>query len=300
MLEKAKLALKGMCMGTADVIPGVSGGTMAFILGIYEQLLASIKSFDLECLKLLLKGDFKDAISRPHFGFIIPLFIGIITALMFFTRVIPLPKLILSDPELIYGLFFGLILGSIIVLLKHIGKIELKDIIQIVIGITVGLLIVTMTPKATPDASWFIFFCGCIAITAMILPGISGSFILLILGKYAHILDGISHFKLDILLPFALGAAAGLIFFSRFLSWLLEHFHKITLLIINGILIGSLWVIWPFQDREYVVVREKKRLIDSTPILPESFDTTVMYSILLIAVGFCLVMLISYLGDRKK
>ncbi len=300
MLEKAKLALKGMCMGTADVIPGVSGGTMAFILGIYEQLLASIKSFDLECLRLLLKGDFKAAVSRPHFGFIIPLFIGIIAALMFFTRVIPLPKLILTDPELIYGLFFGLILGSIIILLKHIGNIQLKDIIEIVIGIVVGLLIVTMTPKATPDASWFVFFCGSIAITAMILPGISGSFILLILGKYAYILDGISHFKFDILLPFALGAATGLIFFSRFLSWLLEHFHRVTLLLINGILIGSLWVIWPFQNREYVEVREKKRLIDSTPIFPESFDATVMYSLLLMMVGFSLVLLISYLGDRKK
>ncbi len=287
-------------MGTADVIPGVSGGTMAFILGIYEQLLAAIKSFDLECLKRLFTGDLKGAITRPHFGFIIPLFIGIIAALMFFTRVIPLPKLIISQPELIYGLFFGLILGSIIVLLKHIGEIKLKDLITIGGGIAIGLLVVTMTPKDTPDASWFIFFCGAIAITAMILPGISGSFILLILGKYAHILDGISHFNLSILIPFALGAASGLIFFSRFLSWLLAHFHKATLLIINGILIGSLWVIWPFQNREYVEVREKKRLIDSTPILPESFDSMVINSLILMLVGFSLVLFIGYLGTRKK
>ncbi|MFK8067385.1 MAG: DUF368 domain-containing protein [Gammaproteobacteria bacterium] len=300
MRSKIILAIKGMCMGTADVIPGVSGGTMAFILGIYEQLLAAIKSFDLECLKRVFSGDVKGAITRPHFGFIIPLFIGIIAALMFFTRVIPLPKLIISHPELIYGLFFGLILGSIVVLLKHIGEINLKDLIMIGAGIIAGLLIVTMTPKDTPDVSWFIFFCGAIAITAMILPGISGSFILLILGKYAYILDGISHFNISILIPFALGAASGLIFFSRFLSWLLAHFHKATLLIINGILIGSLWVIWPFQNREYVEVREKKRLIDSTPILPEGFDSMVMNSLLLMLVGFSLVLFISYLGDRKK
>ena len=287
-------------MGTADVIPGVSGGTMAFILGIYEQLLAAIKSFDLECLKRLFKGDLKGALTRPHFGFVIPLFIGIIAALVFFTRVIPLPKLILSHPELIYGLFFGLILGSIIILIKHVDQIRTKEIIQIVIGIAIGLLVVTMTPKDTPDSSWFIFLCGALAITAMILPGISGSFILLILGKYAHIINGIGHFDLSIIIPFGIGAALSLIFFSRFLYWLLQHFHNTTLLIINGILIGSLWMIWPFQNRKYIEVREKQKLIESTPTLPETFDTTVLYSIALMVIGLSLVLLIGYLGDRKN
>lgn len=287
-------------MGTADVIPGVSGGTMAFILGIYEQLLAAIKSFDLKALTCLLKGDLKGACSRPHFGFIIPLFIGIFSALLFFTRVIPLPKLIISDPELIYGLFFGLILGSIIVLFKHIDHFQFSDLIETAIGMMIGLLIVTMTPKDTPDASWFIFFCGALAITAMLLPGISGSFILLILGKYSHIIDGLGHFNFGIIIPFALGAATGLIFFSRFLSWLLEQFHRATLLVINGILIGSLWMIWPFQIRKYIEVREKQRLIESTPVLPETFDVTVMTSIAFMLAGLSLVLLISFLGDRKK
>ncbi len=300
MIEKAKLTLKGLCMGTADVIPGVSGGTMAFILGIYEQLLAAIKSFDLKTLTHLIKGDLKGAISRPHFGFIIPLFIGIISALLFFTRVIPLPKLIISDPELIYGLFFGLILGSIIVLFKHIDNFQFRDLVETIIGITIGLLIVTMTPKETPDANWFIFFCGALAITAMILPGISGSFILLILGKYAYIIDGLGHFNLGIIIPFALGAATGLIFFSRFLSWLLERFHRATLLVINGILIGSLWMIWPFQNRQYIEIREKQRLIESTPIFPEAIDSTTTTSFALMLGGLVLVMIISYLGDRKK
>jgi len=300
MIAKAKLVLKGFCMGSADVIPGVSGGTMAFILGIYERLLAAIKSFDLETLKRLLKGDFKGALSRPHFGFIIPLFIGIISALLFFTRVIPLPKLIISDPELIYGLFFGLILGSIMILFNHIDNFQISDLIETVVGITIGLLIVTMTPKNTPEESWYIFFCGALAITAMLLPGISGSFILLILGKYSHILDGISHFNLAILIPFALGAITGLIVFSRFLSWLLKHFHKATLLVINGILIGSLWVIWPFQNREYIEIRGKQHLIESSPIFPEAFDSTVISSIALMLIGVIVVLLISYLGDRKK
>lgn len=287
-------------MGTADVIPGVSGGTMAFILGIYEQLLAAIKSFDLECLKRLLKADIQGALSRPHFGFLIPLLIGIFSALMFFTRVIPLPQLIITHPELIYGLFFGLILGSIVVLFKHIDHFQLRDLIETFIGIALGLLIVTLTPKETPDTGWFIFFCGALAISAMILPGISGSFILLILGKYAYIIDGLGHFDLGIIIPFILGCAIGLIVFSRFLHWLLQHFHRAALLVINGILIGSLWMIWPFQNRHFIEVRGKQRLIESTPVFPDTVDSTVLSSIALLLIGLSLVMFISYLGDRKK
>ncbi len=286
-------------MGTADVIPGVSGGTMAFILGIYEQLIDAIKSFDLVFLKKLSRLDLNGALSHAHFDFILPLIIGIFSALLFFTRVIPLPKLILTHPELIYGLFFGLILGSIVVLFKHIDNPDWRDLVETFVGIALGLVVVTMTPKDTPEANWFIFFCGALAITAMILPGISGSFILLILGKYAYIIDGMGHFRLGIIIPFAAGAALGLIGFSRFLHWLLHYYHRATLLVINGILIGSLWMIWPFQNREWVEIRGKQKLIHSTPILPDSFDSTVLYSLTLAILGFAIVLLIHLLGDRK-
>lgn len=299
MLNKLLLVVKGFCMGTADVIPGVSGGTMAYILGIYQQLLGAIKSFDFKSLQLLCKGDLRGAISRPHFSFIIPLFIGILSALLFFTRVIPLPKLILSHPELIYALFFGLILGSIVVLTQQVNKIGILGITQIIIGVIAGLVVVTLTPTETPDDSWFIFICGSLAITAMILPGISGSFILLILGKYAYIFDGLGHFKLGIILPFALGAATGLIVFSRFLHWLLKNFHDATMLVINGILIGSLWVIWPFQNRQYTELRGKQRLIDSSPYFPDTFNDTTLYVIGLILFGFFLVVIINRLARRN-
>ncbi len=287
-------------MGTADVIPGVSGGTMAFILGIYERLLAAIKSFDLGCLQLLLKGDLFGALKRPHFHFVIPLFIGIFAALLFFTRIIPLPVLIQTHPEQIYGLFFGLILGSILVLLSHIDKIDAKAMGLIAIGVIIGFMIVTLTPKETPEASWFIFFCGALAITAMILPGISGSFILLILGKYAYIINGLGHFNLAIMIPFALGAAVGLAGFSRLLHWLLQHFHAATLLLINGVLIGSLWIIWPFQNRTFVEVRGKQKLIDSSPMLPNAFDQQTLSAIGLVIVGFTMVMIIHRLSRKSS
>lgn len=299
-MDRLLLILKGFCMGTADVVPGVSGGTMAFILGIYERLIAAIKSFDLECIKKLLSGDVKGALLHPHWGFVLPLFAGIFAALLFFTRVIPLPNLIKTHPELIYGLFFGLIVGSIVVLLKHIPKIDAKGVALILAGIIIGYLVVTLTPKETPETSWFIFFCGALAITAMILPGISGSFILLILGKYAYIINGLGHFDLRIAIPFALGAAIGLALFSRFLHWLLAHFHNATLLVINGILIGSLWIIWPFQNRIFVEVRGKEKLIESHPVLPAAIDGTTLNAFALMAGGLMLVLAISYFSDRTK
>ena len=285
-------------MGAADVVPGVSGGTMALILGIYRDLIDAIKSFDLDWAKAVLRVDFKQALSRPHFHFLIPLMIGIFAAVMFFTRVISIPNLLETSPELIYGLFFGLIVGSIIVLFQDLKIWSTNSIFALAAGIAFGFLVVTLVPAETPTASWFIFCSGAIAICAMVLPGISGSFILLILGKYAYILDGIGHFKLNILVPFALGAALGLMLFTRFLSWLLHAYERITMNFIVGILVASLWVIWPFQEREFVIVRDKKRLISSMPILPEQFSHALM-PLVLAVVGCVLVITINAIAKNR-
>ena len=168
-----KLLAKGFCVGSADVVPGVSGGTMAFILGIYPQLINAIKSFDLEWVKSIFKFDLKGIIHRPHFSFLIPLGIGAVSALLFFTRIVSLPNLIRTQPEIIYGLFFGLILGSIVLLFRHLGvMILIRQLVFILLGLIFGGFVVTMVPASTPDDSWFIFLCGAIAISAMILPGI--------------------------------------------------------------------------------------------------------------------------------
>lgn len=288
--SRVTLVLKGFCMGTADVIPGVSGGTMAFILGIYSELLSAIKSFDLIWLKSLFKLELKIFVSRPHIGFLIPLGIGIGTALLFFTRVVPLPALLQIYPEQIYGLFFGLIAGSIVILLQDMLALELTEVVPLILGLLIGFLIFNMVPVQTPESAWFIFLYGSLAICAMILPGISGSFILLILNKYAYIFNAIGYFQLTVLIPFALGAVTGLVLFSRILSYLISKYYRNTVLFIIGILVASLWVIWPFQERVYITVRGKARLIDSIPALPTELSLPVILSIGMIVTGFLLVL----------
>ncbi len=298
--ETVIIAAKGFCMGSADVIPGVSGGTMAFILGIYPRLLAAINSFDLVWLRMLMRFDVKGALTYPHFGFLLPLGTGIFAALLFFTRVVSLPGYLETDPELIYGLFFGLIVSSAIVLLRHIPQWSGMRWVQLIAGTFLGLVVVNLVPTTTPDAAWFIFLSGALAITAMILPGISGSFILLILGKYAYIFDALGHFRFTVIIPFALGVATGLALFSRFLEWLLRVYRQGTITVIIGILIGTLWLIWPFQNRVYVEVSGKQRLLGSTPELPDSLNSTVLLSILLMVAGFVAVLVIDRLSQIKN
>lgn len=287
-------------MGAADVIPGVSGGTMAFILGIYEELIAAIKSFDSSWLLSLLRLEFKAVFSKPHFGFIVPLGIGVLCALMFFTRVVPLPDILIDYPEHIYGLFFGLIVGSIFVLIKGMNDLKAGEYLMMVPGLILGLVVFNLVPTQTPETAWFVFLSGALAICAMILPGISGSFILLILNKYAYIFNAIGHFKFSILIPFGLGVVTGLLLFSRILSYLLNKYYRGTILFISGLLLASLYVIWPFQERVYEMVRGKPRLIASTPQWPSDISQTVIASFALLICGLAFVIIISRLSERKQ
>lgn len=286
-------------MGTADVIPGVSGGTIAFILGIYTDLVRAIRSFDYLWLKSLLTLDRQSIFGRPHFGFLLPLLTGIFSALMFFTRVIPLPELLIEYPEQIYGLFFGLIAGSIIVMFQDMTALDLKAVLPLTIGIILGALVFNMVPTETPEAAWFIFLSGALAICAMILPGISGSFILLILNKYAYIFNAIGYFKIGVLLPFALGAITGLAVFSRILHYLLRRFYRNTVLFIIGMLVASLWVIWPFQERTYETIRNKPQLLKSVPYFPMVYDKQAIFAFILMAVGFITVFMINRFAKLK-
>jgi len=292
--------LKGFCMGSADIVPGVSGGTMALILGIYERLLGAIRSFDRAWLDDLLNLRILDALRRNDLAFLLPLMLGIGSAILFFTRVVPLPALILSHPEQIYGLFFGLIVASIVILMREVNHYGVGEALTATVGVVLGLVIVNLVPMATPTALWFIFLCGFIAICAMLLPGISGSFILLILGKYAYIINALGSLDFPVIVTFAAGAAAGLVVFSRAIGWLLAHYHQTTLLVIKGILIGSLWIIWPFQERVYEVIRGKQRLVGSSPVWPDGFDATVAASMAWLVAGFVLVMAIHYFAGRNE
>lgn len=288
--------IKGFCMGSADIIPGVSGGTMALILGIYERLLKAIGSFDRAWLKDLFYFRVSAAFTRNDLLFLLPLGAGIVLALLFFTRVIPLPQLIVSYPEPVYGLFFGLILASIVLLFGEVDKYGPKEFAITLVGVMAGFVIVNLVPVETPTAPWFIFLCGFVAISAMLLPGISGSFILLILGKYAFIIDAFGHFDAAVMATFAVGALTGLVVFSRAIVWLLNRFRQATLLVIKGILIGSLWMIWPFQERIYETVRGQEKLVGGSPMWPQALTPTVAFSLVLLLAGLVLVMFIHRLS----
>lgn len=296
-----KLIVKGFCVGSADVVPGVSGGTMAFILGIYPQLINAIKSFDADWLRSIIIFDLKGIVHKPHFSFLIPLGIGAVAALLFFTRIVSLPMLIRTQPEIIYGLFFGLILGSIVLLFRHLGVILLvKQLLFLLLGIIFGGFVVTMVPTSTPDESWFIFLCGAIAISAMILPGISGSFILLMMKKYAYIFNAIGHFEFSIIIPFILGIITGVVLFSRLLSYFLKQYYRQTILFISGLLIASLYVIWPFQIRAYEIIREKERLISSVPYMPDLINAQIVYSVIMMIIGLLLVLLLDHYSGESE
>lgn len=269
--EAPLLILKGFLMGSADIVPGVSGGTMALIVGIYSRLIHAIKSFDLAFAKRLFTFRLKLAFMSVHWRFMVTLLAGIFAAILFFTKVVPLQVYMFTDPELIYGLFFGLIVGSIFILLKALDSFTWKHALFVLAGTLIGFWVVTLVPTETSKSPFFVFVSGSIAICAMILPGISGSYILLILRKYDFILSQIGKLGtvdtlegLLTLLPFAFGAVVGLGLFSRILSWLLDHHYTRTLAVLIGFLIGSLYVIWPYQNRSYAEFVSKTEIIEYT------------------------------------
>jgi putative membrane protein len=294
------LVLKGFCIGTADVIPGVSGGTMALILGIYTRLIDAIRSFDAAWLRALIRLDRSTALSRPDFEFAIPLALGIVAALLFFTRVVPIPMFLETHPEVIYGLFFGLIAGSIGALLVESGRPGSREFVLLLVGLASGLVVFNLVPVQTPDEAWFIFLCGALAICAMLLPGISGSFVLLILNKYSYIFGAIGHFRFAVIIPFALGILAGLVLFSRALSWLLHRFERPTMAAITGLLTASLWVLWPFRQHHYESGGDGMRLVASSPRMPDELTVTVLQSLAMISAGLFVVAMLKALAAKHR
>lgn len=243
-------------MGAADVIPGVSGGTIAFITGIYDDFVGSIASINAEAMRLLFKGRFKDFWKHINGTFLLSLVLGIAISVI---SLAGLMQMLLSTyPIQTWAFFFGLIVASSIFIIRGISGWKLREIILIIFGIGLGIVVCTLSPTQTPDGLWFIFLSGAIAICAMILPGISGSFILLILGKYQYIMGCISDLvsgveigrNLVTLCVFLAGAVVGILSFSKFLHWLLARWNKETLIVLAGFIIGSLVKVWPWSNAE--------------------------------------------------
>ena len=253
------VTIKGICMGAADVLPGVSGGTIAFMTGIYDNLVGSISSINMTAVKLLFTGKFSQFWKYINGNFLLSLVAGILVSILSLAKL--MQYLLNYHPIQTWAFFFGLIVASSIFILKGIENWKGKDFALLVFGIILGVVICTLSPTETPDGLWFIFLSGAIAICAMILPGISGSFILLILGKYEYMMGTIADIvsgkgvlmDFVIVLVFILGALIGIIAFSKFLHWLLEHYHRPTLLVLAGFIIGSLVKVWPWSNMPDII-----------------------------------------------
>ncbi|MBQ7018951.1 MAG: DUF368 domain-containing protein [Bacteroidales bacterium] len=284
-------------MGAADVIPGVSGGTIAFIMGIYAELLDSIKSVNGEALKLLLKGKIGAFWKHINGTFLASLFAGILISVFSLAKL--MKYLLEFHPVPLWSFFFGLILASAVYILKGLDKWSIRNIISLLVGVAIGAFICLASPGQTPDALWFIFLSGAIAICAMILPGISGSFILLLLGKYAFVMEAVSTLNIPVLVVFAAGACIGIVCFSHFLSWLLKKFYMLTIALLSGFMIGSLLKVWPWK------VPGAQEGFDY-PALPDTFeqvtgaDPQLLMSIGFMVLGLAIVLLIEFMASKGE
>jgi putative membrane protein len=237
---------KGILMGGADVIPGVSGGTIAFITGIYDELIDSLKNIDLIALQLLFKFKISEAWSRVNGSFLLAILAGILTSLLSLAKL--MSYLLDQFPIQTWSFFIGLIIVSSMQIFKNIQKWNFSVVISSVLGIIISYTITILSPAQTPTALPFIFLCGSLAICAMILPGISGAFILLLIGKYEFMITSLTNFNVTIIIVFALGCVFGLIFFSKLLGWVLHHFRYPTIGLLAGFMLGSLNKVWPWKE----------------------------------------------------
>lgn len=300
--DAAGLAGRGFCMGAADIIPGVSGGTIAFITGIYEQLLAAIASFDKNFAAAVLHGRFREALAGVHLRFLVTLLTGIGLAIYSTAKLTHF--LITDHPVPTWSFFCGLIAASIVFVGKQVSHWR-AAVLPLIAGSVAAWFIVGMIPRQTPEGYWFIFLCGMIAICAMILPGISGSFLLLILGKYEIITGAVKDpFRVDhalLMIVFACGAIVGITAFSRILKYMLAHWHNVTMALLMGFMIGGMRKIWPWKEvLEKVLVNNKEKTLRDQNILPAQFGGEEMFAVSLMVLGFLLVVLLEYIANRKS
>lgn len=285
------LVLKGTALGTANVIPGVSGGTIALITGIFEQLINSIKSFDLKALKLLFSGKIKQFIEYTDLKFLAAVFLGISIAIISVAKLFG--YLFDNYPIYIWAYFFGLILASVYFVGKTINKWTIPVIITLILGILSAFIISILNPATENDNLFYLIICGIVSICSMILPGLSGSFILILMGNYKLVvIDSINNMRLEILFPFLIGMIIGLVVFSRFISWILKKFRDQTIALLTGFIFGSLGILWPWKHKIYllnnignqILHRGHPVVIGYQKYIP-TFNTEVIIAISLMIIG---------------
>ncbi|MBP8792703.1 MAG: DUF368 domain-containing protein [Lutibacter sp.] len=294
------ISLKGVAMGAADVVPGVSGGTIAFISGIYEELLQSISSININTVKLLKTEGVKAVWNKINGNFLLALVSGIFISILSLAKLIT--YLLEHEQILVWSFFFGLVLASILFVGKQISKWDVLTVVVLVLGAVLAYYITTLQPLVTENSSlFFIFLSGSLAICAMILPGISGAFILVLLGAYKPVLDAIHNKDFKIIITFAIGAIVGLLSFSKVLNWLFKHHKNLTLAGLTGFILGSLNKIWPWK--EVVTWRTNSHGIqvpfNEESVSPFNFngEAQLLTAITLAIVGFAVILILEKLAS---
>lgn len=274
-------------MGAANVIPGVSGGTIAFITGIYQRLIDGLKSFDIGALRLLLKRDFKSFAVKTDLNFLVAVFFGIAVSILSLAKL--LEQAYVNYESYTLAFFFGLIIASILGVGRQITKFSTVNLLAILIGVAIAGGIALLPPAEANDSFVYLLVCGAVAICSMILPGLSGSYILLLMGNYLLVMRAISSIDMNVLLPIAIGCIAGLVLFSRLLSYLFKQFRDPTISVLTGFVVGSLVIIWPWKITEYLTLESgKQKAIGYNWYFP-SIDSGFFIALALAAVGFLLV-----------
>ena len=292
IIKNIVVALKGYAMGAANVIPGVSGGTIALLTGIFNELIDALNAvLSVSSWKLLLKGDFKGFWKAIHGTFLLWLAIGVIVSVFSLAKL--MEYVLAHHPVQTWAFFFGLIIVSAIFMLIDIKDWKGSDVIWLILGIALGAVICLLSPTETTSDMWFISVCGAIAICTMILPGISGSFILVLLGKYEYIMKAVSELNIPVLLVFAIGCVIGIAAFSKFLHWLIGKFEKQTLLVLIGFTLGALIKVWPWADK---AANEAANVLNGNPVGALHVPGAIIWAL----VGVAMVLALELLTKKKE
>lgn len=294
--QAPRIVASGACMGTADLVPGVSGGTMAVALGIYRNFLGAIDSVT-NAVKAVPSQGLLPAAGLVHWRFIAMLGTGMLLAVVIMGKGVGLPEMVSTNPKPVYAVFFGLVLASTVVLVRRIEAWSSGAMVALPVGTLVGYLVVQLVPVQTPEHPLFVFLCGMIAITAMVLPGISGSFMLLVLGKYEYVMTALLSLQLGVIVPFALGCLLGITSFSKLLGYLLDRYTSPMMAGLTGLLLGTLVRIWPYQAVRTEIIRDKPRVVESSAFWPDALEWWVLA---LALGGFLLVVAIEFAAGRRS
>ena len=294
------ISLKGLGMGAADVVPGVSGGTIAFITGIYEELVTTIANVDLSLIKTWKKNGFNTMWEELNGNFILALLSGILVSV--FTLMKLTNYLLETYPVIVWSFFFGLVMASVWYVGKQIDRWTVKLISFGIIGFAVAFGITLLAPAQGLDHPLYFLLCGATAICAMILPGISGAFILVLMGGYKSITEAVSEFNIQVIGLVGLGAVIGILSFSRILKWLFTHFRLVTLAILTGFIAGSLNKIWPWKNiKESDYIRGKEVIIDEVSVLPQNFegDPNILFAVIAVFLGFMTILILEKIAEKQ-